>query len=246
MQQSRYVHNTLPFPLANWFLSHVPTLPDLDTGAISSHHWLIQQYTIEKCFILSMFQKTNMFQWSTEHIFPAHWVGLKIIFHATVSTEPFPKVLNSYLVFLIPPLILLCFYFSEHDMKATFLYSFTFEISYISKLWCQQDNFISSPVKYICSTDVKQNFCFTTQFEASYISNWTKWYFVSMSIWLVCQMFKRRNPFTNLLPQDDAEWLALLRNRFSAHCWCMQTWKIHEWTPKRGLYICILSLQPSW
>lgn len=85
-----------------------------------------------------------------------------------------------YLIFLI----LLCFYFSKHDMKATFLCCFTFEISYISKLWCQQDNFVSSPVKHICSTDVKHIFCFTTQFEASYISNWMKWYFLSMPSYL--------------------------------------------------------------
>lgn len=120
-----------------------------------------------------------MLQWSTEHIFPAHCVGLKAIFHATVSTEPFPNALTSYLIFLISPLILLCFFFSKHDMKATFLYSFTVEISCISKLWCH-DNFISSPVKYICSTDVKQIFCFTTQFKASYINNWMRRCFVMM------------------------------------------------------------------
>lgn len=165
-----------------------------------------------------MFQKTNVLQWSTEHIFPAHWAGLKAIFHATVSTELFPKALNSYLIFLIPPLILLCFYFSKHDMKATFLYSFTFEISYISKLWCQQDNFISSPVKHICSTDVKQIFCFTTQFEASYISNWTKWYFVSMLSYLSVKLLKAETLSLVFCLKDDAEWLAFFRNRFSAHC----------------------------
>lgn len=128
MQQPRYVHYTLSFPLAIQFsvmALHCQTWPW--GRAIYSHPWLILQYIIQKCFILSMFQKTHILQWRTEHIFPAHWVGLKAIFHATVSTEPFPKALNSYLIFLIPPLILLCFYFSKHDMKATFLYSFTFE-----------------------------------------------------------------------------------------------------------------------
>lgn len=157
-----------------------------------------------------MFWKANMLQWSFEHIFPAHWAGLKTIFHATVSTEPFPKVLNYYLIFLIPPLILLCFYFSEHDMKATFLYSFTFEICHISKLWCQLDNFISSPVKHICSTDVKKIFCFTTQFEASYISNWTKCYFVSMPRYLPVKSLKAETlPLIFCLRMMPNGWLSL-------------------------------------
>lgn len=61
---------------------------------------------------------------------------------------------------------------------------------YIWKLWCQQDNFISSSVKCICSTDVKQIFCFTTQFEASYISNWTKLYFVRLPRYLSVKSLK--------------------------------------------------------
>lgn len=197
---------------------------------------LILQYITQKHFILITLQVNNMLQWSTEHIFPAHSVGLKAVVHATVSTEPFPNALNSYLIFLILPLILLCFYFSKHDMKATFLYSFTFEISYISKLWCHQDNFISSLVKYICSTDVKQIFCFTTQFKASYINNWIRWCFVMMPRYL--SVSRSQNPVSDLL-QDNAEWLAFPSTSFSAPRYCSQTWETQDWTSKGRLQICV-------
>lgn len=122
-----------PFHLPFIYLSWPYTARPWHWGHLSTPLTQSVLYT-QKCFMLSTFHKTNMLQWSIEHIFPAHWVGLKGIFHATVSTEPFPKVLNSYLIFLIPPLILLCFYFSKHDMKAMFLYSFTFESSDVNRI----------------------------------------------------------------------------------------------------------------
>lgn len=179
------MHHTLPLPLfihfclcsswVSWPCTARPWHKDFfSLQYIKQGHSILKQVSDE--------QHAPVKYWSLLSCTPS--VDLKAIFHATVSPEPFPNALNSYLIFLISPLILLCFYSSKHDMKATFLYCFTFEMSYISKLWCHQDNFISSPVKYICSTDVKQIFCFTTQFKARNINNWMRWCFVMMPRYL--------------------------------------------------------------
>lgn len=82
-----YIFLSCPYTTRPWHRDHLFSSPQLFLL------WIIKAH-----LILSTFQINNMLQWSIEHIFAAHWVGLKATFHATVWKKPsqMPWTLTCY------------------------------------------------------------------------------------------------------------------------------------------------------